>query len=137
MSEREAVYHDAAFNRYGTPSEMMRAIDELGAENEAMRARCDALRHEDAMRREIEALTKERDELRAIVERLPKTADGVAVTFDMPIYNKGESGKIHEGGVCWYSDCPCGCGDIVLPSDLGVCWYSTRASAEAARKGKG
>lgn len=74
-------------------------------------------RYEDAEKL-IAALTAERDRLAAVVERLPRTADGVPVTPGMLVYSEFGSVALSAG--------PFGPFDHL---------YSTRAAAEAAQKG--
>lgn len=72
------------------------------------------------------------ERLRAIVERLPKTADGVPVTPGMAYWfeymdTPGEFGQLHASEIY---NCN---GDVVFNT---YC-YSTREAAEAARKAGG
>lgn len=94
---------------------------------------------------DMEALTADRDrlarenaDLRAVVERLPKTADGVPVTPGQLIWPRSDimQPEDEEGTAVkcrWYICDPLG-GELIEDDelDLSKC-YSTRAAAEAAR----
>ena len=81
------------------------------------------------------ALTAERDRLQAIVDRLPKTADGVVITPGTMVYDHtGEvgfrvatyGGDNGHGGCLWYATY----GGIVAYEPV----YSTREAAEQAKE---
>ena len=80
--------------------------------------------------RELEA---ERDRLAAIVEKLPKTADGLTLVPGMTVYRISQSGSInvHEVDLIsehgWHDDDP-------YPHHGPI--YSSRAAADAAAKEK-
>jgi hypothetical protein len=82
---------------------------------------------------DILLLAAERDRLRAIVERLPKTADGVPVVpgedevFD-PIRHKE---VLVESQDSYYAE------HYYVTSDRVAMYYSTREAAEAAMEGEG
>ena len=134
----EASLHDCdmtldAAQRHIKEAEAGRALARnLNAETEKDRA---------VLYRETAALVAERDRLRGIVDKLPKTADGVPIGFDTPVYYPGLSassfniGAGHVAGVVvQFRD-----SSIKEASAPGAYWtvkvgecYSTREAAEAA-----
>jgi len=91
----------------------------------------DAMADITALLAEVDRLRAERDRLAGIVERLPKTADGVQISIGMKLFGIhnplfDDTGGIEEviygGG--WQAN---------VKGGLSA-WFSTRAAAEAARK---
>lgn len=73
------------------------------------------------LRRQLAAMTKERDELRAIADKYPRTTDGVLVGgLDNELWYIGEGGRVYCHTPWRYEDIPT--------------MYSTRAAAERAVK---
>ena len=99
------------------------------------------VKHDDAAAR-IAELEAERDRLAAIVERLPRTADGVAVIAgDRAWTQDPELGATEVVVTTDDDDEPAGCysigfGVVQATAYVGIPFcYSTRAAAEAAAKG--
>ena len=86
----------------------------------------------------VQAALDERDRLQAIVDRLPKTADGVPVVPGMQIWPFFEIEDEQGAVVCLCAhDGPTG--EMLVDGDtmnVGKC-YSTRDAAVAAREGAG
>jgi hypothetical protein len=80
------------------------------------------------LRAENRQLVAENERLRAVVERLPKTADGVAVAPCDRVFHLSDRGTITEipalTAINWFS-----------VTSLRKC-YSTREAAEAAKEGR-
>lgn len=71
------------------------------------------------------------DALQAVVDRLPKTADGVPVVDDMDLWlTIGDRVERHTSVVGVYVS-------YETPMPIDSCVFSTRAAAEAARKERG
>ncbi len=68
----------------------------------------------------------ERDRLQTIVDKLPKTADGVPVVPGIKVWHRDYLGVVTEEAGVWKPPFP----------GLLVCCYSTREAAEAAAKDK-
>lgn len=92
---------------------------------------------------ELDALRKENAELKAVVERLPKTADGVTVVEGMKLWVRWDSGGVSESEpMSGYRLAEC----RVLHPNFGSFnatrllfdgrAYSTRAAAESALAAK-
>ena len=88
----------------------------------------------DEQERQIAELTRERDEARAIIERLPKTADGVPMAIGDSVFvvetqmlvAVGAFAVVARGEVLW-SEC------LATTWRHGYDCYSTREAAEQAR----
>ena len=100
------------------------------------------LRQHEKLRRERDDATADRDRLAAIVERLPRTADGVAVIAgDRAWTQDPELGATEAVVTTDDDDEPAGCysigfGVVQATAYVGIPFcYSTRAAAEAAAKG--
>lgn len=74
----------------------------------------------------LHALLAERERMQAVIDKLPRTTDDVAITPDSTVWYVGSQGP-REYAVRMYRDIG---GD--LTTDFGLC-YSTRAAAEAAQ----
>jgi hypothetical protein len=87
------------------------------------------------LRARVAELEAENAKLREVVERLPKTADGVPITPGMELFYQQAPG--HSITRAWASRFP---GITYSQPAVGTtaetwCWHSTRAAAEAAQKG--
>ena len=99
-------------------------VMESGAEQAASALAAEAAAH---------AETKEEAaRLRAIVDRLPKTADGVVITPGMVVFYHSPAGIIETPPLDSWSEIE---GTLMEDEDAGpVNFYSTRAAAEAAKE---
>ena len=77
-------------------------------------------------------LRAECDKLKAVVEKLPKTADGVPVVPGMTLYSS-DSPWDYEVGMKYRGGRPSGSGPQEWITISPMYWYSSSAAAEAAR----
>lgn len=84
------------------------------------------------LRDKVDAVTRERDELRAVVERLPKTADGVLATPGMKVWRNYDDGP----ALLYVGMSACGSDSWSMERDPSEC-YSTPEAALAARRAAG
>lgn len=84
---------------------------------------------------DVRRLRAERDALRAIVDKLPRTADVVPVVPSMDeVYVLDDRGRVWSTPIAWHNQLHCYWSTRGYGRTVGECYSTREAAAEAARK---